>query len=90
MEFPAHPARKSGKIKSATRILHTIQQPGDQDNCPHRQNRYRPPVRMSLKRNLFHTKIPVYQGNNREFFGSDGLSAELQASKELTLQGFRL
>ena len=29
MECPAHPARKSGKIKSPTRILHTIQRPED-------------------------------------------------------------
>ena len=29
MECPAHPAGRSGKIKSPTRILHTIQQPED-------------------------------------------------------------
>ena len=37
----------------------------------------------------FHAQIPVYQGNNREFFEFDALSTQLQASKELTLQWFR-
>jgi len=34
--------------------------------------------------------FPFIRDNNREFFGFDVLSTQLQASKELTLQGFML
>jgi hypothetical protein len=36
--------------------------------------------------NRFHIKIPGYQGNNRQFFAFDALSAQLQSSKDVTRQ----